>query len=234
MTALTSISQLDGYPAITSLDCIRFASQKDTQYTLLGKIIDNGFPNSRQATTPTMREYWEVRNRLNNDNGLILLDWRLVIPTSQRQNKLKSLHSAHQGVVGMKTRANESVYWPGMNASIGSHRNNCITCSRNVQSLQHKPIQMTPTPEWPFKQIVMDLFYIGSFTYLTCADRFTGWLILYRIKPGQAVSSTLISICRKIFQAYGAPEELSTDGEPPFSAYSFQRFLKYWAVKQGI
>ena len=72
LTALTSISQLDGYPAITSLDHIRFAGQKDTQYTLLGKTIDNGFPNSRQATPPTIREYWEVRNRLSNDNGLIL------------------------------------------------------------------------------------------------------------------------------------------------------------------
>ena len=62
---LTTISQLDGYPAITSLDCIRFAGQKDTQYTLLGKTIDNGFPKSRQATLPTIREYWEVRNHLS-------------------------------------------------------------------------------------------------------------------------------------------------------------------------
>ena len=106
MTALTSISQLDGYPAITSLDHIHFAGQKDTQYTLLGKTIDNGFPNSRQAMLPTIREYWEVRNCLSNDNGLILLDWRIVIPTSQR----KTLHLAHQGIVGMKTHANESVY----------------------------------------------------------------------------------------------------------------------------
>ena len=30
LTALTSISQLDGYPAITSLDCIYFAVEKDT------------------------------------------------------------------------------------------------------------------------------------------------------------------------------------------------------------
>ena len=93
---------------------------------------------------------------------------------------------------------------------------------------------MTPTPEWPFQQIVMDLFHVGSFTYLTCADRLTGWLILYRIKPGQAVASRLISICRDIFQAYSVPEELSTDGGPPFSVYPFQQFLKNWAVKQKI
>ena len=80
----------------------------------------------------------------------------------------------------------------------------------------------------------MDLFYVGSFSYLACADRLTGWLILYRIKPGQAVASRLIFIFREIFQAYCAPEELSTDSGPPLSAYSFQQFQKYWAVKQRI
>ena len=34
LTTLTSISQLDCYPAITSLDRIHFAGQKDIQYTL--------------------------------------------------------------------------------------------------------------------------------------------------------------------------------------------------------
>ena len=59
LTALTSISQLDGYPAITSLDRIRFAGQEDTQYTLLSKTIDSGFPNSREATPPIIRESWK-------------------------------------------------------------------------------------------------------------------------------------------------------------------------------
>ena len=53
LTALTSISQLNGYSAITSLDA---------QYTWLGKTIDNGFPNSHQTTSPIIREYWEDSN----------------------------------------------------------------------------------------------------------------------------------------------------------------------------
>ena len=95
LTALTSISQLDGYPAITSLDRICFAGQKYTQFTLLGKTIDNSFPNSCQAMPSTIWEYWEVRNCFRNDYGLVLLNWREVIPTSQHKNILKSLHSAH-------------------------------------------------------------------------------------------------------------------------------------------
>ena len=107
-------------------------------------------------------------------------------------------------------------------------------CSRNVLNLTHEPIDTTGPPKWPFQQIVMDLFYVESFSYLACAEKLTGWFILYHIKSGKAVDSRLISICRDIFQAYGTPEELSTDGGPPCSAYSFQQFLKNWAVKQRI
>ena len=63
----------------------------------------------------------------------------------------------------MKTRANESVYWPGMNASICNYRNNCVTCSRNAPSLPHEPIQMTPTS-------------VGWFSLLNGMSTFVGYL----------------------------------------------------------
>ena len=46
--------------------------------------------------------------------------------------------------------------------------------------------------------------------------------------------SRLISICRDIFQSYGAPEELSSDGGPPFTSLPFTHFLQDWAVKHRL
>lgn len=80
----------------------------------------------------------------------------------------------------------------------------------------------------------MDLCYVGNHTYLVCADRFTGWPIIYNIPPGKATAEKLISICRSIFQTYGAPDELSSDGGPPFTAHTFQQFLRTWGVTQRI
>ena len=71
-------------------------------------------------------------------------------------------------------------------------------------------------------------------TYLACADRLTGWLIIHHLNHGQANASRLISICRDIFQTYGAPEELSSDGGPPFKSSMFTQFLKDWAVKHRL
>ena len=76
--------------------------------------------------------------------------------------------------------------------------------------------EMTPSPEWPFQQIVMDIFHVGHVTYLACADRLTGWLILYHLKPGHVTTSKLMSICRQLFQTYDTPDEISTDAGQPF------------------
>ena len=134
----------------------------------------------------------------------------------------------------MKARANKSVYWPGMDASIRSIRANCMVCSTIAPSQPREPIILTQSPEWPFQQIVMDIFYIGDRTYLTCVDRLTGWLILYHLESGHATSTKLMSICRQLFQTYGAPEELSTDGGPPFTSSTFQEFLKTWCVRHRL
>ena len=37
-----------------------------------------------------------------------------------------------------------------------------------------------------------------------------------------------------IFQSYGAPEELSSDGGPPFTSLPFPQFLQDWAVKHRL
>ena len=93
---------------------------------------------------------------------------------------------------------------------------------------------MTPALELPFQQIVMDLFHVGHVAYLACADRLTGWLILYHLKPGHATTSKLMSICRHLFQTYGTPDELSTDGGPPFTSSIFQEFFQTWCVTHRL
>ena len=80
----------------------------------------------------------------------------------------------------------------------------------------------------------MDIFHIGHVVYLACADRLTDWLILYHGKPGHTTTSKLMSICRQLFQAYGTPDELSTNGGPIFTFSLFQEFLQMWCVKHRL
>ena len=131
----------------------------------------------------------------------------------------------------MKTHANESVYWPGMEASVRNYRANHLVSSNSILSHPKEPIALTSSLERPFQRIVMDLFYVGHHAYIVCADRLTGWLILNHLEPGQATVSWLISICQDLFRTYGTPEELSTNGGLSLTSDAFQQFLSIWGVR---
>lgn len=215
-------------------DMIRAAAADDASYTKLIHTIETGFPRTRHMTDPNVREYWDVRNRLTTDKGIALLDRRIVVPLVHRKRILKCLHLAHQGVTGMQSRAQNSVYWPGMNASIRQCREMCRVCTARAPSQSREPLVLTPTPDWPFQNICMDMFDIDGHLYLACVDRYSGWPIIYHLKPGNATSRHLIIISRVIFMTYGAPEEICTDGGSVFTSYEYQQFLKAWGVKHRL
>ena len=234
MASAEAISGYSNEEGIISLDDIRSFGKSDPSYSMLNNQIAKGFSTSRRTVDPLIREFWEVRHRLSSERGVVMVDQRLVIPSKLRDHVLKCLHSAHQGVAGMKARASQTVYWPGMDVSIRNYRENCSTCIKISPSQPKEPIILTESPDWPFQKLAIDLFYVEHEAYLACADRFTGWLILYHLPPGGGNASNLINICRSIFHTYGVPEELSRDGGPPMQSQKFIDFLKLWQVRDRV
>ena len=121
-----------------------------------------------------------------------------------------------------------------MNALIRSIRVSCMVGSKITPSQPREPIILTQSPDWPFQQIAMDHFYIGDHTYLAYTDNLTGRLIVYHQEPSHVTTSLLMSICQQLFQTYGAPEELNTNGGPPFTSSIFQEFLSSWCFKHRL
>ena len=81
--------------AMISPDLIRAGGRGDPQYEKLISVIQEGFPRTRNLIAPKVREYWEVRHCLSTDNGLVLLDWSIVIPKTQLRKVLHCQHSAY-------------------------------------------------------------------------------------------------------------------------------------------
>ena len=80
-------------------------SRSDETYKLLAETVSTGFPVTRHATDPRLRAYWTVRERLSLHGKIIMMDNRLVIPSTLKAQILNGLHAAHQGVSGMLSRA---------------------------------------------------------------------------------------------------------------------------------
>ena len=77
-------------------------------------------------------EFWQYRHDLSMSNGVILYEGRAVIPKILRPEALSALHAAHQGVTAMSTRAQSSIFWPGISSDIQKTRDLCDSCDRNA------------------------------------------------------------------------------------------------------
>jgi histone H3/H4 len=229
------INAISAHSETVSIEDVKQEARADNQYRDLIELIENGFPKSRSKVQPThLREFWGVHDRLSCVEDVALMDSRVVIPRSLRKQILANLHAANQGVSGMKARANQTVYWPGMDAQMRNFKDSCADCLENSPSQKAEPLMLTPSPEWPFQQICADYFELMNRSYLSIVDRFSAWLCIYHMKSGELTSQALISICRDLFIQYGVAEEISSDGGPQFTAKVFQDFLTAWNVKHRL
>ena len=86
-------------------DTVRVATNSDDQMIKLVEIIENGMPEFRHELPSSLREYFQFREDLYTVDGVVMYKDRIVIPQSLRKNVLKILHSAHQGISSMMSRA---------------------------------------------------------------------------------------------------------------------------------
>ena len=226
-----SVGAVEVIKSITWND-LRLATSSDPLMSLLIQNIENGFPDNRNQLHPDLRKYYQYRDSLSILDGVVLYqNHRLVFPASLRERLLSSLHSAHQGVSGMQSRAESSFFWPGMTESITELRARCNDCNRIAPSQPSSPPTAPILPAYPFQCIASDyLHYLGK-NYLVAVDRYSNWPIVEAAKDG---AQGLISALRRIFVTFGIAEELTSDGGPQYTSAAAQGFLSNWGVRHRL
>ena len=161
---------------------------------------------------------------------------RIVIPQGLRQEILDVLHSAHQGVSGMLARAQTSVFWPGISRDIESKREHCGVWHRNAPSQAKLPPLLPRLPTVPFEMIFADFFKLVGKFFLIIGDRLSGWTEIISVKHGSDNSGSkgLCDAFRTVFQTFGVPDELTSDGGPEFIAAETIAFYKKWGVTHRL
>ena len=101
---------------IIAISWERIATETASDLTtrLLQDIVQEGFPDGRRAANNDIAAFWTYRESLNVTDGVILYRDRVVVPPSLREKVLRILHSSHQGVSSMESRARSIVFWQGM------------------------------------------------------------------------------------------------------------------------
>ena len=211
------------------------ATASDTSLSTLLELIDQGTP-SLARNTPSLATLWPICESVYAQEGVLLYQDRVIVPSSLRSRVLQNLHAAHQGTSMMEQRARAIVYWPGMSKDIRDTRDRCADCNRNAPAQAATPPLPTTPPSTPFEAVFADFFTYGGRHYLVVGDRLSGWVEVFGSPAGTTLAGAagLIRHLRSFFATFGVPEELSSDGGPEFTAGCTEAFLRLWGVRHRV
>ena len=220
----------DGDIRILDFSRVKEVAPADEETQQLLRYVTNGFPANKDDCPTYVQKFWNIRESLSSLHGVVLYGTRVVVPKALRKEALENLHAANQGTTGMKARAQACVYWPGINGDIKNRRLQCRGCNEIAPSNPSEPIIFSASPEYPFDHVVTDYFSLYGYKYLLYADRYSGWITIVKPGPTEGNASYLKKRLRELFATFGVPNELSSDGGPPYNSHEMGLFYQAWGV----
>ena len=181
----------------------------DSPLSSLLKLIEQGTPNLARNNR-SLAPLWPICESVYAQEGVLLYQDRVIIPSSLRSRVLQNLHA--------------------------NIRDRCADCHRNAPTQAATPPLPTTPPSTLFEAVFADFFTYGGRHYLVIGDRLSGWVEVFGSPAGTTLAGPtyLIHHLRSFFTTFGVPEELSSDGGPEFNASCTEAFLHLWGVRHRI
>ncbi|UYV64882.1 K02A2.6-like, partial [Cordylochernes scorpioides] len=195
------------------------------------KLILNGWPPNKNQTSMLTREYWNFREELTVQDGIILKNDRIVIPNKLRAEMIMKTHQGHIGINSSMRRARDNIFWPGMNAQIGQEIENCSICLSNSQNQVREPMKSHKIPNYPWERIYLDIFEIFKQNYLIIVDHYSDFFEVECLE--NTTSEYIIECCKRQFSRYGIPQIIVSDNGRQFKSTEFQKFSKEWQFQHS-
>ena len=189
-------------------------TEADESLQVLKAVIQKGWPEHKSNVPGIISPYFNTRDEMSIQDGLIFKGERVVVPRALRSELLRRIHSSHLGVNGCLNRARECLYWPGMTADIKNYVSTC-EASREYEQGQVKETIMSPeTPNRPWQRVAADLFEFERRTYLVTSDYYSDFFELEHLR-----SPSSVCVIRKL---------KVTDNGAQFTSRDFLKFWRDW------
>lgn len=231
----------NGTTAAVTLQELQQATRMDPVLCEVIKYVTDGWPSSKQSVTPAARVFFDMREEMSviQSGSCLVRGQRLVIPATLQPTMLNLAHEGHPGIVRMKRKCRDTIYWPGMDMDIERYVRNCAACVISGKSVRPSagpliPIQL---PKGPWRKLSLD--FAGEFIaapvhqrYIIVAmDYFTKWPEV--TVCGQPTTKAVIDFLTALFDRFGLVEEICTDNGVQFCSLEFQEFLQKHNIRHS-
>ena len=209
---------LGAIPSAFTARQVELVSSNDTELDQVrSALLSDNWSNVLQS-------YRNVRSELSMCGQIVLRETRIVVPLELRAQILSLAHEGHQGIVKMKSRLRECVWWPGIDNDISQIAKGCHACQLVGQKPVPEPIIPTPLPPGPWVELGMDLMEIGNDHVFVVIDYYSRWSEVAFIKDTK--THKVIRCLEKMFSTHGYPSRVRTDNGPQFDSDKFKHFVK--------
>uniref|UniRef100_A0A5S6R212 RNA-directed DNA polymerase n=1 Tax=Trichuris muris TaxID=70415 RepID=A0A5S6R212_TRIMR len=201
---------------------LKSESCRDERLAKVITFMEKGWPE-RARLPDELKVYFEKKDELSFEDGILLRQGRIVAPTRLRDRILAMLHEGHPGIVAMKSMARFQVWWPGIDKEIEKHVNQCEPCQRNRQRPPEVPLIPWNVPTEPWTRIHVDIAGLFEDRYwLVVVDAHSKWLEVIPMR--NTVSTCVIKRLRGLFAIFGLPKAIVSDNGPQFVSEEFEAF----------
>ena len=209
------------------IEKLREATCEDPVLATVYQLAQHGWPNERRQVPAVARYYWDFRDELSTDDGLLLKGPSLVIPAVLRENYLQRLHKGHLSADKVESNAKQHMFWPGMRVDIKDYTRRCQVCIKRSRPAR-EPLQPHDIPEGPWQKIRMDFFDFKGKCFILICDYFSKFPFMFNCKTSWgSLRDRLIDL----FSNEGYPREIISDNGSPFNSQEFADFLSSHGVR---
>ena len=113
------------------------ATSDDSLLSTVIRYLQHGWP---QHHDDRLTPYFRIRQELSMEQGVILWNNRVVIPSVFQSSMLQELHSCHVGTSRMKSVARSFFWWPNLDADIVSMCASCGICQEQASTPSKEPL----------------------------------------------------------------------------------------------
>ena len=148
------------------------ATNQDKTLVQLIKVIEQGWDTSYIPND--LNPYYNIRDELSVQNGIIFKGDRCVIPSTMRNEIMSQIHT-HIGIEGCLKRARECVYWPRMNSELRDYISKCDICQTYALKQPKETLKSHDVPSRPWAKIGTDLFCFSGNDYPITVDYYSSF-----------------------------------------------------------
>ena len=135
---------------------IRLHQDEDEVCSKLKLFCSEGWPEKHHLNC-SLQPYWQYRAEITVQQGILMKDDRVIIPSALRLDVLDKIHTGHQGIQKCRERAKSGVWWPNLSKQIEDLVRECPTCIK-TKTNRAEPVIPSQLPERPFQKVGTDLF----------------------------------------------------------------------------